>query len=65
MTEEMLQKKTLKDIDFKFYEQYVNIDPQTAVFVAQILTNDVKFLCGMEWMDYSLLIVKVDWKKFI
>lgn len=60
----VIDKKTMKDNDFKIVEKdgKVNINPQIAEKIANILEKDAIFFSSrMKVMDYSLLIIKVSW----
>lgn len=56
----------MKDNDFEEVEKdgMVNIDPETAKEISDILTKDAEYFKLMQVMDYSLLIIKIDWELF-
>ncbi|KRX00481.1 hypothetical protein PPERSA_03214 [Pseudocohnilembus persalinus] len=65
--EEYLLKKTLKDTDFQEVEKNgkVNIDPALQQKISEILIKDAQFFMEqMKVMDYSLLILKVNWSQY-
>ena len=55
----------LKDRDFFRTEKTVKISPFLSSKVKETLIRDVNFLKKMKLMDYSLLIIKVNWKLFL
>lgn len=60
----MLNKVTLKDLDFTKLEQTIKINKETADNVKLVLLQDVLFFKTVKLMDYSLLIMKIDWGKY-
>ncbi|CAD8111637.1 unnamed protein product [Paramecium sonneborni] len=56
-----LQKVTLKDIDFQKFEKKLHIPDQYRNRLKNCLINDATFFGHIKLMDYSLLIVKMDW----
>ncbi|CAD8195769.1 unnamed protein product [Paramecium octaurelia] len=56
-----LRKITLKDIDFQNLEQQLHIPQQYRERLRTCLVNDAHFFGKIKLMDYSLLIIKMDW----
>jgi 1-phosphatidylinositol-4-phosphate 5-kinase len=63
-TEDLLNKKTLKDIDFDKYEKKIFISSEEALRCQNALERDARFFQNHKLMDYSLLVVKVNWAQF-
>ena len=59
-----LQNITLKDVDFFKLENKIHIDPEMALRVKNILINDANFFKMVRLMDYSLLVMKINWKQY-
>ena len=53
---------TLKDVDFDSLEKWVKIEQSDAI--KEQLIRDVEFFKSTYLLDYSLLIMKVDWSTF-
>ena len=49
-------------MDFKKYEKNIDIDSYSKIRIKNQLHEDINFLLKMHIMDYSLLIMKVDWR---
>lgn len=71
-TNKDISKVTLKDLDFFKTEGKIYIKPQMAerinsvfrIVLTQILTSDAQFFKESKLIDYSLLLFKVNWKKY-
>lgn len=59
-----LKELVLKDLDFKDYEQTIKAGSTKLSEISQTLEFDSNFLCGCGFMDYSLLVVKVNWGNY-
>jgi 1-phosphatidylinositol-4-phosphate 5-kinase len=67
-----LSKVTLKDLDFVKTEERIWIDNQMAdcipmhksADVSNILLRDSRFFKLTQLIDYSLLVLKVDWNRY-
>ncbi|CAD8202343.1 unnamed protein product [Paramecium octaurelia] len=59
-----LKKITLKDIDFQNLEQQLHIPQQYRERLRKCLINDANFFSKIKLMDYSLLIIKMDWYSY-
>ncbi len=56
---------TLKDLDFKEYENNIIYIPKNeSICCSRILTSDALFLKKMKIMDYSLIVMKVNYKRY-
>lgn len=62
--EELWSKKTLKDVDFIKYEKSVKINKKTIKKCLKIIKEDVLFLQSQGFMDYSLIIFKINWADY-
>ena len=58
-----LSNITLLDIDFLNTEKLINIDNIGSRNVKRFLSEDIGFLKKMGVMDYSLLVMKVNWEE--
>ena len=56
-----LSTVTLKDIDFLKTEDRIFVSPITAKNIKRILCSDIQMLKSLGVMDYSLLIMKINW----
>jgi hypothetical protein len=56
-----LSTATLKDIDFLKTERRINISHFVSQRLKRVLRKDIEFLRVMSVMDYSLLVMKVNW----
>lgn len=54
---------TYLDRDFMAEEKKIDISPIGASHIKRILIDDINFLKSLEVIDYSLLIIKIDWDK--
>jgi hypothetical protein len=54
---------TLKDIDFLNLEKKISISALAARNILKILIKDITFLKSIGVMDYSFLVVKVNWEE--
>ncbi|CAD8075462.1 unnamed protein product [Paramecium sonneborni] len=61
-TESDLSKLTLKDLDFFKIEQQIWVDQSITLKLNQNLSKDSDFLEKQQLIDYSLLIMIIDWK---
>ncbi|CAD8107781.1 unnamed protein product [Paramecium primaurelia] len=59
--DDKLRKITLKDIDFQNLEQKLHIPQQYIYRLRKCLVDDANFFSKVKLMDYSLLIIKMDW----
>jgi hypothetical protein len=53
--------KTLKDTDFKNIEEKLALETKKRFFSFEQLMKDSEFLFKCKWLDYSLLVVKINW----
>lgn len=54
---------TLKDIDFLNLEYKIKIKNEKSKELAEALKKDSVFLRNLNLLDYSLLVVRVNWKE--
>ena len=54
---------TLKDIDFMNYEGKIHLEETLTVQLRETLRKDTQFLKQLNLIDYSLLLVRVLWRK--
>lgn len=59
---EDLSTTTLKDLDFLKLEKKIHISHFISQGIKKMLKKDIEFLRLMGVMDYSLLVIKVNWK---
>ncbi|KAL4511850.1 hypothetical protein ABPG72_012695 [Tetrahymena utriculariae] len=59
-----LNEIVLKDMDFLEFEQCIKATHQKKLEISQTLEIDSNYLAGQGFMDYSLLILKVDWNQY-
>ncbi|CAD8103746.1 unnamed protein product [Paramecium primaurelia] len=59
-----LSKITLKDVDFDNLEKWIKIDQSQSDFVKFQLIKDAEFFKNTYLLDYSLLIMKIDWGEY-
>ncbi|KRX00482.1 hypothetical protein PPERSA_03215 [Pseudocohnilembus persalinus] len=67
LKKQLLKEKTLKDLDFEQNEVdgKIHVDANLQYQISNILTEDVHFFMKkMKVMDYSLLVLKVNWRKY-
>lgn len=57
-------KVTLKDKNFEANERKFKVSQEANERLQSSLRRDANFLCEMNLMDYSLLVVIVDWERF-
>lgn len=61
-----LTKLTLKDMDFKKLEKNkINIPEHLKYRLSNCLIRDAQFFSKVGFMDYSLLLLKVDWLSYL
>ena len=65
ITPEGYNKFTLKDTDFFNLEKKINIQAEYAESLKEMLLRDAEFFKKMKLMDYSLLVKKTNWKKYL
>jgi hypothetical protein len=53
-------KKTMKDIDFGKLEEKIWVSNEDASRLKRIIREDSKFLCGLQLIDYSLIVLKIN-----
>lgn len=51
-------------MDFINLEKTIKIDKDFAENLTRILKNDADFLEKSGWLDYSLIVYKVNWSKY-
>ena len=56
-----LMNLTLKDTDFAKLEGKLRIDPQLIKEFRNIIRKDSSFLKSLNLIDYSLLVVRIQW----
>ena len=64
LSEEEKNKKTLKDMDFDRLEQKVWLSKDDCQEVKRVLVNDSHFFANNGLIDYSLIVIKVDYAKY-
>lgn len=57
--------QTMKDIDFELLERRLEIDPDQAQVLKQILIDDSTFLRDNKLIDYSLIIMKMNLEGYL
>ncbi|KAL4499043.1 hypothetical protein ABPG72_016945 [Tetrahymena utriculariae] len=62
--ESILRKRVLKENEFMKYEKKIYLQEKESGLVKQILERDSQFLAKQQYVDYSLLIFKLDYKQY-
>ncbi|EGR32350.1 phosphatidylinositol-4-phosphate 5-kinase family protein, putative [Ichthyophthirius multifiliis] len=62
--DQYLRKKVLKENEFIRFEKQIYLSFRERQIVKDILEKDSQFLAKMHYVDYSLLVIKLDYKQY-
>ena len=64
MKDDELNKKTMKDVDFDSLQRKINIDPEISAKIVRILKKDADFFEYNGLIDYSLIVIIIDYYSY-